>query len=1372
MERSEVIAAAAQRLRAQHLLSLDELPPAPAFVRRVCDVLSFEIFPVDRHGVMLGGAHARIQFADAEHPELGGFIWVAADRWQSDPTFAAYAVAHELGHFILHRGERHTAFAPCAEDALTEEGDASLLSYGQHGVEEYAPQARREREANTFAAEMLAPRVLVRRLFAEERLASGEIAARLGISPHLAEGRLLAAILAPSRPREVPAQVGTDALQPEATAETLLGKLDAHQHAAATAPGPALVVAGPGTGKTATLIGRAGHLLTARGRQPEQVLALTFSNPAAGEMRERLMAAGLPGERMPVMTIHSFAALLLRDFASSVPHGPDEAPLAADFRLLDQADQFLLLEELLPELPLHYYRSLHQPTQHLFDLITNFSAARDALLTPEAYLDLVENMPLAPVTTEEAEAPTANKGGKRAKQKETPPEGTFTPEQKARARERAEAYRVYDRALRQRGLLDFGGLIQRAVELLRANPAVLATVRLRYPEVLVDEFQDTNAAAGELILLLAGDGAGLWVVGDANQSIYRWRGASPRNLDRLRERYSHLGTYHLVRCYRSIPEIVALGSHIAGRMRELGPSPLHEDQTSATPGSRSLEPDRVTPDHALPVPAAREVALPTCEAEHAYLAASIRAAQNAGYPYREQAILCRSHKRKREVAAALEAAGVPVAMVGDFFARMEVKDALCLLTLAAGHDASPLMRAGTLLRMVGVTSVPGRQLGPVVMALSRARLPLPYGLTSPERLREVIVAAQRASAIPIDGSVMTALLDLGQVATRLHRAERVGFSLARALLEPGGYAWQLACRADRDEHVANASATSERDTLTALRPAEAQTSLAALGALVSVALSFDTRWRNEPDFRQRLSRATNQGTVGFVRSPQSLPQPAQPDALELPPADVLPDAQVGDAQTHEGVHLEDVPRGEPAQAPAVAAFLHYLVAMRAAKVSITIPAPEDDTVRVMTLHSSKGLEFPIVYLPYLVKGRFPAQKSGREDPNPPGFRELDAPGQEEAEEQCLFYVGVTRARDQIVLTRAERYSKSATRSPLLQLVEGAEVLNGGAMLPPTSVSQDTQELPSNDEDGEEAEPLCAEPAVPLTSLPTFSLWELELYNECPRKYKYSRRYGFYDTVRGAANRFHRFVRQGQRVLREVAEGQSGQPTLPETPFEAVQPQLRAAWQEQGPVGHAYEDFYWRHAEAILRQEWVALAAQSLAPGMRNALAREVTATLSRCRVTVTADELREEPASGTGSQPRYTLVRQRTGLPAQSHRDDLTLPLYALAVSQEHPDADVRVVLRYLGNALRADDPDEHPGETIDLTDEATKAAQKYTKPNRTVRSTLDKLDEATDAIQAGKFPAKPDEHKCAECAFCYLCPADPTEEVVAPIPVRVHAEA
>ncbi|HEY7848650.1 MAG TPA: UvrD-helicase domain-containing protein, partial [Ktedonobacterales bacterium] len=552
MERIEVVAQTAASVRARYHLTPDaehgsHVTPAPVLIERLCDALSLELAVTPGSGVMLGGAYSRLQLWDCARPESGGIIWLRDDL---DHETRVFAIAHEIGHCMLHRGEGIDVRPACDERAVDQRADAGELRTEAHRVEEYTPRAQRELEANAFAAELLAPRAEVRRLYTRVRdLDAPQLAARDGISRTLAHRRLVDAILVPTVPHGVnppdPSQPAGSAdarmippvepIDPRALRD-LLDHLDPLQREAACAAGPALVVAGPGSGKTATLVGRAAYLVGQRDIPPERLLALTFSNRAAAEMRERFAASGLPGERMHVMTTHAFAAALLREYASRAPHGGDEAELTPDFRILDEANAFLLMEELLATLPLRHYRSLGNPTAHLRALLADFSHARDGLLSPTAYRAMVEAMPLAPATPNGASeasavAPGHSRGGKAGKLR--PPDGMYTAEQIAKARERAEAYRVWDRALRQRGLVDFGGLIQRAVELLQNAPEVLDDVRGRFPQLLVDEFQDTNYAAAELLMRIAGvSGSGLWVVGDRHQSIYRFRGASPGNLAR------------------------------------------------------------------------------------------------------------------------------------------------------------------------------------------------------------------------------------------------------------------------------------------------------------------------------------------------------------------------------------------------------------------------------------------------------------------------------------------------------------------------------------------------------------------------------------------------------------------------------------------------------------------------------------------------------------------------------------------------------------------------------------------------------------------------------------------------------------------------
>lgn len=1363
MERIEVIAQAVAGLRRQHLAATSAAGTA-AHITQLCDALGLERQAAPAGDVMLGGAYSRLQLWGWDQPELGGMIWLRDDL---EPAMRIFAIAHELGHYALHRGEGITLHPPCDEQAVNQQADPSDLRAENRGVQEYTPRARRELEANTFAAELLAPRVEVRRLFAASPdMSAVRLATRFGISPVLAHHRLVDAVLAPTRPATpaaAPEAAAAGAGRAATTPAALLDQLDPSQQAAARADGPALVIAGPGTGKTATLIGRAAHLVSERGILPERVLSVTFSNRAAGEMRERLVGSGLPGARMPVMTVHAFATSLLREYAQRVPHAAGEAELKPDFRILDEADAFLFMEGLLGQLPLRFYRSLGSPTTHLRTLLSDFSRARDGLLTPAGYLALVEAMPLAP-SSGETSAPGARATAKHKQSgNPKPPAGTYTAEQIARARERALAYGVWDRELRRSGLIDFGGLIQRAVELLKADPRVLADVRRRYPALLVDEFQDTNHAAGELLMLVAGtSGSGLWVVGDRNQSIYRFRGASPSNLPRLVERYPHLRVLTLRQCYRSVPDIVRLGSRMAARMAAQAPAtPPGGARARALPAGaastleRALRPLELEPVRAAGVEAAirRGESFAIAAHERVGLAAAIQRHYGRGVTYGDQAVLCRTHKQVREIAAVLAGQGVPVSQLGDFFERAEIKDALMLVALAAGPDARGVLRAAPLLMGLGYPPPVPAELAAVARALAAERQALPQALRRGNALDRVAA---------LSATTRAGLEALGATAQALRGGVSVAEGVARFLLLPGGYAWRLVRVSDGLDAtpLPHASAASAGDPpALSYSPAQAQAALAALGELVGLAWRFDARWLKEPDFRARLSRAVSHWQTT---------RPSEPDALErAPAADVVPTSAPtpGDAP----------PDAARPTAPAVRCFQHYLAALRATQVTVSVPGGEEDAVHVLTLHQSKGLEFAVVYLPGLAQGQFPAGAATRDEACPPGFRESDAPGEDDAEERCLFYVGVTRARDVVVLTRAERYGlREHPPSALLALVDddagalGVRPLFSAGELDGQRAAAAALEQQPDDVEDEDA------PLVPGTAgqrrgeRPVFLLRDLEQYHECPRQYKYARRYGLLDPAQNAVYRFHRYIRHGTRALHDLRA------SAPAAQWPAAEAQLKALWETEGPAGHAYDAFYWQHATAILREEWRALTAPEQAPALGSIrVAQPLRAQLRRCDVEVVADRVIQS-ARATSDQRAPTasetvLVRLHTGRPREDDKKDLALPLYHLAYQQQDSGAGARIALAYVGDALADAEPpagDPAPGSVVDVTETARQVAEKYLMPDRRLRSTLDKLDEAADGIAAGQFAPHPEERRCAACAYCYVCPADPDDAAATAAPV------
>ncbi|MGI8828502.1 MAG: ATP-dependent helicase, partial [Candidatus Limnocylindria bacterium] len=305
----------------------------------------------------------------------------------------------------------------------------------------------------------------------------------------------------------------------------LLADLTARQRKAVThGDGPLLIVAGAGTGKTTAITRRIAWLIAEKRAKPSEILALTFTDRAAYEMVERVDRLVPYGHTdANISTFHAFGDRLLREHAL-------EAGLSDRSSVLSRAEQIIFLREQLFELPLDRYRPLGNPTRILSALVTLISRLRDEDIAPAAYLAAAERL---------ADAAAANPGDE------------AMAEQAANQRELSATYAAYERLMRGSDRLDFGDQVSLALRLLRDHPAVLAEERNRYRYILVDEFQDTNHAQWEMVRLLAAEHGNVTVVGDDDQSIYRFRGAALGNILGFREAYPKATSVVLVDNYRS-----------------------------------------------------------------------------------------------------------------------------------------------------------------------------------------------------------------------------------------------------------------------------------------------------------------------------------------------------------------------------------------------------------------------------------------------------------------------------------------------------------------------------------------------------------------------------------------------------------------------------------------------------------------------------------------------------------------------------------------------------------------------------------------------------------------------------------------------------
>ena len=625
-----------------------------------------------------------------------------------------------------------------------------------------------------------------------------------------------------------------------AAAELLEG-LNPQQRAAVTHQGgPLLIVAGAGSGKTRVLTHRIAYLLAERHVAPSEILAITFTNKAAGEMASRVFSLTGPRARaMWVMTFHSACVRILRREAKRLG-------FPSAFSIYDQADSQRLMTLVTRELDLD--PKYHPPKA----LLGQVSKLKNELIDYETFASTADGY---------------------------------------RGKALAEAYSEYQRRLTASGAMDFDDLIMTTVNLLQAFPDVAAEYRRRFRHVMVDEYQDTNHAqyilVRELVEAPGGDSgdlptAELCVVGDADQSIYAFRGATIRNITEFERDFPDARVILLEQNYRSTQNILAAANAVVARNPSRVPKNLWSDQGSGPPLVGYV-----------------------ADSEHdeaAFVAEEVDRLTDEGQATPGQvAVFYRTNAQSRVFEEIFIRVGLPYRVVGGvrFYERREVRDLLAYLRLIANP--------GDELSLRRILNVPKRGIGDRALeSLSR------YA----QRQRISLAAAiGRVDEVPdLASRSARAIADFSALITSFREQAAVGpvAALAETILDRTGYVEELKASDELQD----------------------ESRVENINELVSVAREFDV--------------AHPEGTLDQFLEQVSLVA----DADEIP-----------DGEEHGGL------------------------------------------VTLMTLHTAKGLEFPVVFLTGLEENVFPHQRSVSDE------KELE-------EERRLAYVGITRAEQRLYLTRA------------------------------------------------------------------------------------------------------------------------------------------------------------------------------------------------------------------------------------------------------------------------------------------------------------------------------------------------------------------
>ncbi len=424
---------------------------------------------------------------------------------------------------------------------------------------------------------------------------------------------------------------------------------EAQRRAITHGEGPLLVIAGAGTGKTRVITERIRHLLqTDASLSGENILGLTFTKKAAGEMKARVVkATGERGNDVTLATFHSFCESLLKEV--------EPKRLA-----LEEVDHWILLRRNMRRLGLEKYRRLAEPGQFLSDFIAFFSRCQDELVSSEDYQRYADEL-AAQLESERRELD----------------EDTYKDcaEQVAQEQEIARAYRASEELLREKNAVALNGLIAEAVELLRKNDKLREGLRQRYRHILVDEFQDTNIAQLELLHLLAPEPRNVVVVGDNDQAIYRFRGASFASFKLFLERFAgwkagqDSSPYRvaLTENYRSTPNILRVATQV-----------IAQNEVSADFPKKVLQPTKKEGERI------RIAELADAEQEALWVASELQRLHGAGHPWRDFAVLYRQHAHRDHLVEELSRRKIPFVIAKlSILEHPLVRDVLAYLGLIA-----------------------------------------------------------------------------------------------------------------------------------------------------------------------------------------------------------------------------------------------------------------------------------------------------------------------------------------------------------------------------------------------------------------------------------------------------------------------------------------------------------------------------------------------------------------------------------------------------------------------------------------------------------------------------------------------------------------
>ena len=707
--------------------------------------------------------------------------------------------------------------------------------------------------------------------------------------------------------------------RPGVDPESLTRGLNDRQREAVTHAGsPLLILAGAGSGKTRVLTHRIAYLLATGRARAGEILAITFTNKAAAEMRERAGAlVGDDARRMWVSTFHSACVRLLR-------YEHEAAGLSSSFTIYDAQDSQRLIQMVLKAQDVDIKRFTPKM------VAARISDAKNELIGPKRYAETAGKDPVSRIV--------------------------------------ADAYVEYDKRMRASNALDFDDLIMRTVDLLRDNPLIAEHYHRRFRHILVDEYQDTNHAQYVLVRALVGDGsdgvtpAELTVVGDSDQSIYAFRGATIRNIEEFERDFTGARTILLEQNYRSTQNILSAANAVIAR----------------NTGRRAKNLWTASGDGAL-------ITLDAADSEHdeaRFVVGEIDRLADSGVDWGDIAVFYRTNAQSRALEELLVRQGIPYRVVGGtrFYERREIKDALAYLQVISNPDDTVAARR--------VLNVPKRGIGAKAeeaIAAHAARHGISFGAALRHLWLRAGCPAGEGEGIGVDALARSASTDEASAdsSVSVSSGGAAGENpSARDGAEASAAADSSAAAAPASSPVPSESAPESAPEVLGIT-ARAAKSAAAFWGLIETLRAAEAHGASQADILEEVLDRT-----GYLAELRRSEDPQDASRVE----------NLAELHSVAGAFAADAPGGT------LADFLER-VALVADSDQVPAEGERGGQVTLMTVHTAKGLEFPAVFVTGMEDGTFPHQRSLGDE------SELE-------EERRLAYVAITRARERLYLTRA------------------------------------------------------------------------------------------------------------------------------------------------------------------------------------------------------------------------------------------------------------------------------------------------------------------------------------------------------------------